>query len=205
MNDLGSVVGRSPLFQALERLLQEDGTVSIGELLDHAGEQVYGLTLLLLALVTFIPGVANGISLATLGIGLQMAWGAPHPWLPKWVQRYELRRGRIKDFMARIEAGLLRLGRRTAPRRRPNTRLLGLAVAWTAFLALLPLPFLPLSNVLPALSLVLLGVALVEEWLFLLWLGLCGSLLTTLYFSFFIKEAVQALLGLMHWIAGKVG
>ena len=205
MTDFGSMDGRSPLFQALDRLLQEDGTVSIGELLDHAGEQVYGLALLLLALVTFIPGVANGISIATLGIGLQMAWGSPHPWLPKWVQRHEMRRGRIKEFLAKVEAGLLRLGRRTAPRRRPNQRLLGLAVAWTAFLALLPLPFLPMSNVLPALSLVLLGLALVEEWLFLLWLGLGGSLLATLYFSLFIKEAIQGIWGLWHWIAGMVG
>lgn len=204
MTDSGSVGGRSPLFQALDRLLQEDGTVSIGELLDHAGEQVYGLTLLLLALVTFVPGVANGISLATLGIGLQMAWGSPHPWLPNWVQRYEMRRGRIKESLAKIETGLLHLGRRTAPRRRPNRRLLGLAVAWTAFLALLPLP-LPMANGLPALSLVLLGLALVEEWLILLWLGLGGSLLTTIYFSFFIKEAIQAIHGLWHWIAGMVG
>jgi len=204
MTDYEPVDGRSPLFQALDRLLQEDGSVSIGELLDQAGEQVYGLTLLLLALVTFIPGVANGISIATLGIGLQMAWGAPHPWLPKWVQKHEMRRGRIKEFLARLEAGLLRLGRRTAPRRRPNHRLLGLAVAWTAFLALLPLPFLPMSNVLPALSLVLLGLALVEEWLFLLWLGLGGSLFTTIYFSFFIKEAIQALWGLGHWIAARI-
>ena len=197
MTDSGSVDGRSPLFQALDRLLQEDGTVSIGELLDNAGEQVYGLALLLLALVTFIPGVANGISIATLGIGLQMAWGSPHPWLPKWVQKHEMRRGRIKEFLAKVEAGLLRLGRRTAPRHRPNRRLLGLAVAWTAFLALLPLP-LPMANVLPAFSLVLLGLALVEEWLILLWLGLGGSLLTTIYFSFFIREALHAISGLWH-------
>ncbi|MBL0210940.1 MAG: exopolysaccharide biosynthesis protein [Holophagaceae bacterium] len=204
MTHTGSVDGRSPLFQALDRLLQEDGTVSIGELLDQAGEQVYGLTLLLLALVTFIPGVANGISFATLGIGLQMAWGSPHPWLPRWAQKHEMRRGRIKEFLAKVEAGMLRLGKRTAPRRRPNQRLLGLAVAWTAFLALLPLP-LPMANVLPAISLVLLGLALVEEWLFLLWLGLGGSLFATIYFAFFIREAIQAIQGIWHWIAGRLG
>ena len=32
-----------------------------------------------------------------------------------------------------------------------------------------------------------------------------GSLFATIYFSIFIREAIQAMQGLWHWIAGRLG
>lgn len=170
------------LFRLLDQLLAVDGTVSIQELLDQAGEQTYGLALLILALLTFIPGVANLLSLGTLALGLQLWWGRSHLWLPERLQRFEMQRGRVKGLLAQVEARLAWLGARTAPRKDPGRRILGFLVSWTAFLAALPV-LLPFANVLPAISLVLLGVALLEEWPLLAWLGAGFSLLTTIYFA----------------------
>ncbi|HEX9081520.1 MAG TPA: exopolysaccharide biosynthesis protein, partial [Holophagaceae bacterium] len=150
---------RLSLFRLLDRRLASEGTVSVGELLDEAGEQTWGLAILLLALLTFIPGVANVLSLGTLALGLQLGWGRQHPWLPASLQRHELQRGHVKALLAQVETRLAWLGTRTAPRRAPGRRTLGLLVTWTAFLAALPVP-LPLANVLPALALILFGTAL---------------------------------------------
>jgi hypothetical protein len=166
----------------------------VRDLLDEAKEQTYGLALLILALLTFIPGVANVLSLGTLALGLQLWWGRSHPWLPEALQRHELQRGHVKALLAQVEARLAWLGTRTAPRRPPGRRTLGFLVSWTALLAALPVP-LPLANVLPATGLVLLGTSLLEEWPLLAWLGAGFSLLTTVYFALsggLLWEALKA-------------
>ncbi len=201
---LGPVTARNPLFIALDELLDQDGSVSLGELLDAAGEQVYGLGVLLLALVTFIPGVANFISVGTMILGAQMAMGLPHPWIPRRVQTFEMRRGRIKEAFAKMEEHLAPLRVKRAPKRPVNPRLLGFIVLWTAFLASLPI-LLPFANVLPAAALVLLGMALLEEWPFLMWIGLAGSLGTTVYFALAIREIIQWAVGLFHWVLRLFG
>lgn len=170
------------LFRLLDQLLEADGTVSIQELLDQAREQTFGLALLILALLTFIPGVANVLSLGTLALGIQLWWGRNHLWLPARLQRFEMQRGRVKELLAQVEARIAWLGARTAPRRAPGRRTLGFLVSWTAFLAAIPV-LLPFANVLPAVALVLMGVSLLEEWPFLAWLGAGFSLLTTIYFA----------------------
>lgn len=190
---------KHPLFQTLEVLLDQEGSVTLGELMDRAGGQTYGLGIVLLSLTCFIPGVANGVALGSLTLGLQMAFGAPHPWIPGRVQRIKVHRGKVKGLLAHLESNLARLGNRVGARRELNPRAMGALVAWTAFLLFLPLP-LPLSNVLPGVSLILIGMGLLEGWPFLAWLGAAGSLATTLYFAFFFKEASILLHKAWYWL-----
>lgn len=190
-----------PLFRTLEALLDEEGSVPLGELLDRAGGQTYGLAITLLSVTCFVPGVANGVALGTLVLGVQMAAGAPHPWIPQRIQKLEVHRGRVKGLLAKVETNMARLGRRVGPRRELSGRVMGLLVAWTAFLLALPL-VLPLSNILPGVSLILLGMGLVEGWPLLAWLGALGSLATTLYFAFFFHEASHFLYKTWHWLVG---
>ena len=183
----------APFFGFLHQLLDRHPHLTLGRLLDEAGEQVWGLTVFFLALLTFIPGVANVLSLATLVVGLQMLWGSPHPWLPKRLQSQVIHRGRTKELLAAVERRLGWLLRQRSTRRKPSLRFAGFLVAWTAFLAALPL-LLPFANVLPALALILLGVALLEEWPLLAWIGAAGSLAATVYFAFSIQQII-------HWTA----
>lgn len=180
-----------PFFGFLHQLLDRHPDLTLGRLLDEAGEQVWGLTILFLALLTFLPGVANVLSLATLWVGLQMLWGSPHPWLPSLLQGQVIHHGRTKDLLAAIERRLAWLLRRRTTRRKPSLRFAGFLVAWTAFLAALPL-LLPFANVLPAIALILLGAALLEEWPLLAWIGAACSLGATVYFAFSIQQII-------HW------
>jgi hypothetical protein len=189
------VAGRStppPFFRVLHAALDRHPALPLGQLLDEAGEQAWGLTVLVLALLTFIPGVANVLSLATFLLGLQMLGGRPQPWLPGVLRRVVLRRGPIKVLLAKVEERIGWLAARRGERRPPSRRFLGFLVAWTAFLAALPIP-LPFANVLPAVALILYGAALLEEWPLLGWLGVLQSLGTTVYFAFSFDLAWKAL------------
>ena len=182
-----------PFFGFLHELLDGQPRLTLGRILDEAGEQAWGLTIFFLALLTFIPGVANVLSLATLWVGFQMMWGSPHPWLPQRLQGQEIHHGRTKELLAAVERRLAWLLQKRTTRRKPSLRFAGFLVAWTAFLAALPL-LLPFANVLPAIALILLGVSLLEEWPFMAWLGALCSLGTTIYFAFSIQQII-------HWTA----
>jgi hypothetical protein len=190
-----------PFFNALHDLLDRHPALTLGRLLDEAGEQTWGLTVLLLALLTFIPGVANVLSLATLLVGLRMCWGSPHPWLPRVIQGVEIHRGRVKNLLATIERRLAWLAKRRGSRRAPSQRLLGLLIAWTAFIAALPIP-LPFANALPAVALVLFGVALLEEWPALAWIGALATLATTAYFAYSFDLAWRAFQTMLRGVMG---
>ena len=181
-----------PFFQVLHRLLDRHPVISLGKLLEEAGEQSLGLALLLLALLTFIPGVANVLSLVTLVLGIRMAWGSQRIWLPGMLRNRTLHRGPIKTLLARIEERIAWLASMRGPRRAPSPQATGVLVAWTALMAALPLPVLPFSNALPATALVLFGASLQEEWPALGWLGLAVTMGTTIYFGLSFHLALSA-------------
>ncbi len=191
----------NPFFQTLHTLLDRHTHLTLGRLLEEAGEQVWGLTVLLLALLTFIPGVANVLSLATFVVGLQMMWGSPHPWLPGMLKTLEIHKGRVKELLAKIEVRIAWLAKRPRTRRPPSQPFIGFLVAWLAFLAALPIP-LPFANVIPALGLVFLGVALLEEWPALAWLGALGALATTIYFGVSFDLAWKAMKAMLRGVLG---
>ena len=192
-----------PFFTALHELLDRHPVITLGLLLQEAGEQASGLAVLLLAMLTFLPGVANVLSLATLWIGVRMMLGATQPWLPGTLRRLELHRGRIKDLLAQVESRIAWLAKRRGPRQAPSQRFLGFLVAWTAFVAALPIP-LPFANVLPALALILFGVALLEEWPAMAWLGALISLGTTVYFAFSIRQILIMFTEMGRWFMNAV-
>lgn len=193
-------IPQRPFFTALHELLDRHPVITLGQLLQEAGEQVWGLTVLILAMLTFIPGVANVVSVATLLAGIGMMRKSPHPWLPQKLQRMELHRGRVKEMLAKVESRLAWLATDHRERRAPSERLLGFLVAWSAFIALLPMP-LPFANMFPAVALILFGVALLEEWPSLAWYGAAISLGTTIYFAFSIRQILIMLAGMWRWAA----
>ena len=72
-----------PFFQTLHALLGAEGEITLGELLEAAGEQTYGFLVLLLALPNLVPGLNLGLApvggIGLIGLGAQLAWGTPHP------------------------------------------------------------------------------------------------------------------------------
>lgn len=177
---------QKPFFETLHTLLDAEGEITLGELLDAAGEQTYGLLVLLLSLPNLVPGLNVGLApvggIGLVALGAQLAWGTPHPWVPRRVQDQAIHKGRIKNALARLETQLDRLRWRSAGRRPINRRWVGACIAWTGFLLAVPVP-LPFGNQLPAAILCLLGAALLEERPTWAWIGAAGALANTLYFA----------------------
>jgi hypothetical protein len=190
---------RKPFFEVIHDLLDLQERVTLGQVLDAAGEQTYGLLVLLLSLPSLIPGLNVGAApvggLGIMALGCQMAVGVPSPWVPQRVKAQELHRGRIKDGLARVESLLDRFRLREAKRRPLNHGWMGLLIAWTAFLLAIPVP-IPFGNILPAAVLVLLGAALLEERPSWGWLGAAGAIGITIYFGLsfdLIVKGIRAL------------
>lgn len=175
--------------------------MTVGELLDAAGEQTYGLLVVLLALPSLIPAV--NVPAAPVGgafimsLGWQMARGEEHPRVPERLQRYELHRGRVKEALARLENIMARLRWERLEKRALPQRWMGLLLVWTGFLLALPI-FLPLANILPAAVLCIQGVALMEERPALGWVGAAGALGITVYFIVSFGAVVKGLQSVFH-------
>ena len=79
-----------PFFATLRALLDAEGEITLGDLLDAAGEQTYGLLVLLLSLPNLIPGLNVGLApvggVGLMGLGAQLVWGRPYPWIPRRIK-----------------------------------------------------------------------------------------------------------------------
>lgn len=177
--------------------------MTLGELLEEAGEQTYGLLVLMLSLPNLIPGLNVGLApvggIGLIGLGAQLAWGVPHPWVPARIQAQKLHKGRIKNALAAFELQLNRFRWRGATRRPLGRRWVGLCILWTGFLLAIPVP-LPFGNQLPAAILCLLGAALLEERPTWAWIGAAGSLANTLYFAYSFDLITRAFVKAFHAI-----
>jgi hypothetical protein len=192
---------QKPFFETLHALLDAEGEVTLGELLDAAGEQTYGFLTLLLSLPNLVPGLNLGLApvggIGLMALGIQMAWGTPHPWVPQRIQAQPIHKGRIKNALAKLEVQLDRLRWHGAARRPIHHRWAGTCIAWTGFLLAIPVP-LPFGNQLPAAILCLMGAALLEERPTWAWIGAIASLANTLYFAFSFDLILRAFAKAFH-------
>ena len=196
-----------PFFTAVRELLDQRPGVTFGALADAAGEQTSGLLVLLLTLPSLVPGLNLGTApvggLGIMALGFQMVRGRTQPWLPERVRRQPVHPGKMKAALARIEGYLARFGQPGRPHRTLSPRWMGLLVAWAGFLLFLPVP-LPFGNQFPALTLLILGAALLEERPLWSWIGAAVCLANTLYFALsfhlIIRECARFAHALGHWL-----
>ena len=194
-----------PFFQTLHALLSAEGEITLGELLEAAGEQTYGFLVLLLALPNLVPGLNLGLApvggIGLIGLGAQLAWGTPHPWVPARIQAQAIHKGHIKNALARLEVQLNRFRWSRAEQRPLSHRWVGLCIAWTGFLLATPVP-LPFGNQLPAAILCLLGAALLEERPTWAWIGAAAMVGNTGYFASSFSLIAKAYLKALHALVG---
>ncbi|HEX7597213.1 MAG TPA: exopolysaccharide biosynthesis protein [Polyangia bacterium] len=192
-----------PFFATLHALLDAEGEITLGELLDAAGEQTYGLLVLLLSLPNLIPGLNVGLApvggIGLVALGVQLAWGKAHPWVPQRIKAQPIHKGRIKDGLARFETQLARFRWKGTKQHPLSHRWMGAIITWTGFLLALPVP-LPFGNQLPAATLCLLGAALLEERPAWAWIGAAASCGNTLYFAFSFDLIARACMKAFHML-----
>lgn len=160
-----------PLSAVLAEILDDAGThpLRLGEFIDRTAERGFGLLLLVLGVPMLIPVLPPGSSTIVgpiyAAFAVQMISGSRRPWLP---QRF-----RDRVLSAQTIAALRRRGLpliRTAERlSRPRgmwlregvvLRLAGMMVLLMGVLLLSPLPFL---NTAPAISVMLIGMGLLNR------------------------------------------
>ncbi|MBI4912409.1 MAG: exopolysaccharide biosynthesis protein [Acidobacteria bacterium] len=133
----------------------------------------YGALLVMIAAPALVPGLgalaAPFAGLAGLALGAQLAIGRRIPWVPSRVRAWVTTAPmgpRMSLWIQKRLQPFLRLPSPGFPR-----VLAGLTVAWSSLLLVLPLAFVPFSNMAPALALGLVGLGLAARKSLFGWLG----------------------------------
>ncbi|MGH2405010.1 MAG: exopolysaccharide biosynthesis protein [bacterium] len=155
----------------IEGILNEAGTqpMRVGDLLDRTAERGFGLLMLILGLPMLIPFLPPGSSTLVGPIyavfAIQMLSGATRPWVPQRLRDHVLA-GHTLEILRRRGVPIIRtVERLSRPRgiwldERLTLRLVGLVVLLMGVILLGPFPLL---NTLPAISVMLLGMSLINR------------------------------------------
>lgn len=150
-------------------LARGQGSISIEEVLEALGPTSLAFAIVFLALPAMIPipgpfGMVFGTMLAL--VALQIMVGSRTIWLPGFLRRRRLSASTIEvmvrhtaPLVSRVE-GWMRPGRLKALTGRTALMLIGLPVFLLAVAVALPIPF---GNILPVLSLTVIGAGLLER------------------------------------------
>ncbi len=171
--------------------------VSLDDLREMLSDRAFGVMLFLVALISLVPlpGAGTILGLLPLLIGVQLLVGLRRPWLPQRVLRYRMDKGKVVQGLAVLHEYIGPFERFAKPRwpwmfNQLMDRVNGLVIIIASLPIMLPAP---LSNLPPAIGLMVLGIALVEEdgalvvaswaiiaFAYLLLLALYGTLLFSL-------------------------
>ncbi len=187
-----------PLGEQLERVIRELPTESLtlGELLDVFGDEGLLLLTMLLTLVFLIPvsipGVSTVFGAAILLVGISRVLGRPL-WLPSAIRHRALPAAKLRPGLQQGMVWVRRLERISRPRRlhalvegRTRLQLTNLAFIFAAVLLMAPFGFVPFSNTLPALALLLYSVGMLQRDGGAVLLGHVANIATVVYFGILI-------------------
>lgn len=149
-----------------------------------------------------LPWLSTPFGLALMFFGFRIAL-RQRPWLPAWLMRREISYETLHKIVTMATAVAKRLEKVIHPRLRfvkhwwSFNALNGLAIASSSFLLMLPLP-IPFSNSIPAWSIMLLALGMMEEDGAVIVLGylMAGAAWTYLIMLWMLGEAGLARLGL---------
>src|SRR6266851_10390981 len=151
------------LARMLDRAEQE-AAVSIAWLMTQLGRRSFGLTLLVVAVLGFLPGASTVAGLLVAWLAVQMMLGHEAAVLPRLVARRSIGVERLARVIAIVAPWLAWVERLVRPRRptlfQTTKRLTGIMMLLLGLTMVLPVPF---SQVVPALVIMLLALAYLEE------------------------------------------
>jgi hypothetical protein len=184
------------LSKAIQSLLEEytDRSLMLITLLERTGDQGFGVISALLTLPMLVPlpvplpGLSAFFGAGTILMGLQMALGWRRPRLPPPIARLELSPTMSHRLLKNLKRILYPIERLARPRllfvsqNWLSYRIVGLCLFWNALLMSLPLP-IPLTNLMPAYTILVLAIGILELDGFLLLFGYGMTLATTAFFA----------------------
>jgi hypothetical protein len=153
------------------------GRVSIGWLMAQLGRRSFGLTLLMMAVIAFIPGASTVVGVLVAWPAVQMILGQEAGVLPSLIARREIGVDRLARVIDAITPRLAWLERLIRPRWptpfQATKRLTGIVMLLLGLTMISPVPF---SHVVPALAIMFLALAYLEEDGIALLIGLIAAL-----------------------------
>lgn len=149
---------------------ERSSKVTLNEVLEIAGERIFGFLFVILSLPSALPVPAPGYStpfgLVLFLLAVQLIAGAKLPWLPAKVSNYAID---LKQLQGVIKAGipwLKRIELLSRPRLSyictslPGRVTLGIAIALMGISMMIPIPG---TNTLPAMGIFVVGFGLMED------------------------------------------
>lgn len=153
--------------------------VTLDWLISELRERSFGFVMLLMALVALIPGGSTFMGFFLAFPAVQMILGRPGPILPRFIAQRRLSTARLASVAQRASGALQYVERFIRPRWRTpfqaTKRVVGVVVLALAPTLIWPFPF---SHIIPALVIILLALAYLEEDGVLLCVALAAALLS---------------------------
>lgn len=144
------------------------GRISLGEIIEGVGGRAFGAVLFILGLLNLLPlppGATTVLGFPLLIVSPQLIVGRRAPWLPASLTRQTVERATLRRFCARAVPILRRIERLSTHRLgflfgRIGDSAIGVVCGLLAAVLVLPIP---LGNMLPAASVAVLGLSLVQR------------------------------------------
>jgi hypothetical protein len=150
------------LFRVLDRAPAD--RVSVAWLMGELGERSFGLTLLVMAVIALLPGLSTLVGLLIAWPAIQLILGHDKAVLPRAMARREVTVDRLARVITAVVPRLSWVERLIRPRWpelfASARRLTGVAMLLLGLTLVSPLPF---TQVVPALVIMLLALAYLEE------------------------------------------
>lgn len=142
----------------------ENGRVSVGWLMEQLGERSFGLTLFVMAVIALLPGASTVIGVLIAWPAIQMILGHETAVLPRWIARRQVGVEKLARVIGLIVPRLRWVERLIRPRWpmpfQATKRLTGIVMLLVGATLISPVPF---TQVVPALVIMLLALAYLEE------------------------------------------
>jgi hypothetical protein len=184
-----------PTSEVLHGLMDEAPAdcVTLGWLLEKLHKRSFGIVLLLLALIGLAPGTSPVVGLLLTIPALQMIQARESPVFPRMITSRRFSTQRLVRLVDRAVPVLRRMETVIHPRWKTpfdaTTRVVGLVVLALTSVFFVPIP---LSNIVPAVTIMLIALAYLEEDGILLALSLAAAAAVLLVAAFTIWQSVKA-------------
>lgn len=202
------------LGQQVARLIDElpADYLRLDELLKRVGDEGLLLLTVMMTLVFLIPvsipGVSTVFGAAILLIGISRVSGRPL-WLPQRLAQRPLATEKLRPALNRGLVWIGRLERISRPQRLPalaNGRLAdlfnNLCFIAAALLLMAPFGFIPFSNTIPGLALLLYAIGMIQRDGGAVLLAHLANIATVIYFGFLIGGGSAAVHGVWQHFSG---
>ena len=200
---------RRTFSEVLEDLARGDGPkLTLREIVEAFGERGFGALILIVALISLFPwppGSKAILSVPVILLALELAFQRNRVWLPSWTLSRGLPRQTFAQALRRVMKPIRFVERLSKPRMPWLTGeiadvVTGLVCVFLAVMMALPVPF---GDLLPGVTLILLGLGVMQRDGVAILLGALGTVACVIYL-FLVWAAVTAAVEAVGDWAGRL-